>query len=57
MSVGYGDISANNNHERMFALGTMVSIDLTKDERIVLSLMFMTKPTYRMPCLHLDLAI
>ncbi|CAN0554306.1 unnamed protein product, partial [Laminaria digitata] len=25
MSVGYGDISANNNRERLFALGTMVS--------------------------------
>lgn len=25
MSVGYGDISANNNSERLFALGTMVS--------------------------------
>ncbi|CAN0174432.1 unnamed protein product [Hapterophycus canaliculatus] len=25
MSVGYGDIPANNNRERMFALVTMVS--------------------------------
>lgn len=25
MSVGYGDISADNNRERMFALVTMVS--------------------------------
>lgn len=29
MSVGYGDISADNNRERMFALVTMVSIDRT----------------------------
>lgn len=36
MSVGYGDISADTNHERLFALVTMVR-ELSMRSRFVLS--------------------
>ena len=36
MSVGYGDISANNNRERLFALVTMVRyVPSTKTSDVV----------------------